>query len=76
MLLFCVSTTPPFPAVVILLPLKDIIPNSPIVPVCLFLNFPFVYIEPKLSAASSIILMFLLLHNLANFSKLAALPKQ
>ena len=48
--LFCVKIAPPHPDVINLLPLKEITPISPIVPVC----FLWLYIEPILSAASSI----------------------
>ena len=69
------TIAPPDPAVIILLPLNEKIPMSPIVPVYLPLNFPVLYLEAKLSAASSIILIFLFLHNGISFSTDAAFPQ-
>ena len=68
-------TAPPTPAVTILFPLNEIQPKSPIVPVCFPLKSPDVYVVPRLSAASSIIKIFLSLQIFISFSKLQALPQ-
>ena len=54
-----VKIIPPPPDVIILLALNDKHPINPIVPVCLFENLPFKYVVPKLSLASSMIVIFL-----------------
>ena len=69
------TIAPPDPAVIILFPLNEKIPTSPIVPVNFPLNFPVLYFDPKLSAASSIILMFLFLQNGISLSTNAAFPQ-
>ena len=52
---------PPLPEVIILFALNERHEMSPIVPVNLFLNFPEIYLVPKLSDASSIMIIFLFL---------------
>ena len=60
-ILLLVMIAPPLPEVIILFALKERHEMSPIVPVNLFLNFPEIYLVPKLSDASSIIFIFLFL---------------
>jgi len=55
---------PPLPEVIILFALNERHEISPIVPVNLFLNLPETYLVPKLSEASSMIIIFLSLQSL------------
>ena len=68
-----VKIAPPAPVVKILFALKDIHPISPIVPECLILFLYFIKL-PKLSEASSIILIFLFLHKLTISFRSTTLP--